>query len=290
MSFAVFTDGCSNLPGKIVRSMNINLLPCSYTADGKPGTYTGDLDTFDSHTYYDQLRAGFTIKTSLLNTHLFVTQFTPALERGEDVVYVGLSSGVSGTLQAARMAAEELEETFPERSVCVVDSLGAGLGTGLLTLRACDLRDEGKTARETAEILRDETLRLCEFFTVDDLNCLKRTGRVSGATAMIGTVLNIKPLLYGDYEGHIVSWGKVRGKKKAIDAILEKYREKAVDPQNRRVAISHGDVPEEAQELARRVCEIAQPKELIIAPHEPFTGAHVGPGMLALFFFGDSRL
>ena len=169
-------------------------------------------------------------------------------------------------------------------------SLGAGLGTGLLTLRACDLRDEGKTAREAAEILRDETLRLCEFFTVDDLNCLKRTGRVSGATAMIGTVLNIKPLLYGDYEGHIVSWGKVRGKKKAIDAILEKYREKAVDPQNRRVAISHGDVPEEAEELARRVCEIAQPKELIIAPHEPFTGSHVGPGMLALFFFGDSRL
>ncbi len=289
MSFAVFTDGCSNLPGEIVRSRGVHLLPCSYTADGVPGTYTGDLDTFDSHTYYDQLRGGATIKTSLLNTHLFLTQFSPVLQQGEDIVYIGISSGVSGTIQAARMAAEELQETFPERRVCVVDSLGAGFGPGLLSLRGCDLRDAGKSAVEAAAVLDDEKLRLCEYFTVDDLNCLKRTGRVSGATAMIGTVLGIKPLLYGDYEGHIVACAKLRGRKKAVDAIVEKYREKVVDAASQRIAISHGDVPEEAQELARRICEIAQPKELIIAPHEPFTGAHVGPGMLGLFFFGDSR-
>ncbi len=289
MSFVVFTDGCSNLPGDKIRDLDIHLLPCSYTADGVPGTYTGELDTFDAHTYYDQLRAGSTIKTSLLNTHLFLTHFRPVVEGGQDVVYVGMSSGISGTIQAAKMAAEELEEEFPERSVCIVDSLGAGFGPGLLTCRACDLRNEGRTAKETAAILDDEKMRLCEYFTVDDLNCLKRTGRVSGATAMIATVLNIKPLLYGDNEGHIVSCAKLRGRKKALDAIVEKYRAKVVDAQNQRVAISHGDVPEEAQELARRICEIATPKELIIAPHEPFTGAHVGPGMLALFFMGDSR-
>ncbi len=289
MPFAVFTDGCSNLPGEVLRKLDIRLLPCSYTVDGVPATYTGELDTFDAHTYYDQLRGGSSIKTSLLNTHLFLSHFRPVLEQGEDVVYVGMSSGISGTIQAARIAAEELAEEFPQRSVCIVDSLGAGFGPGLLSCRACDLRSEGKTAPETAAILDEEKMRLCEFFTVDDLNCLKRTGRVSGATAMIATVLNIKPLLYGDNEGHIVSCAKVRGRKKAMEAIVEKYRTKVVDAESQRIAISHGDVPEEAQELARRICEIAQPRELIIAPHEPFTGSHVGPGMLALFFMGDCR-
>lgn len=289
MAFAIFTDGCSNLPGYILKDMDIRLLPCSYTVDGQPGTYTGELDTFDSHTYYDQLRQGKQIKTSLLNTHLFLTHFRPVVEQGMDVVYVGMSSGISGTIQAARMTAEELQEEFPDRSICIVDSLGAGFGPGLLTCRAADLRREGKTAVETAAVLDEEKMRLCEYFTVDDLNCLKRTGRVSGATAMIGTVLNIKPLLYGDNEGHIVACVKVRGRKKALDAIVEKYRTKVVDAGSQRIAISHGDVPEEAQELARRICEIAQPRELILCPHEPFTGAHVGPGMLALFFMGDCR-
>lgn len=289
MSYAVFTDGCSNLPGEVLRRFGIRLLPCSYTVDGVPATYTGDLDTFDAHTYYAQLRAGRQIKTSLLNTHLFLTHFRPVLAEGRDVVYVGMSSGISGTIQAARMAAQELQEEFPERAVCVVDSLGAGFGPGLLSCRACELRDEGKTAPQTAAILDEEKMRLCEYFTVDDLNCLKRTGRVSGATAMIATVLNIKPLLYGDNHGHIVACGKVRSRKKALDAIVEKYREKVVDATNQRIAISHGDLPEAAQELARRICEIAQPKELIVAPHEPFTGSHVGPGVLALFFMGSSR-
>ncbi len=289
MPFSVFTDGCSNLPGELLRKLSIHPLPCSFTVDGVSATFAGDLDTFDAHTYYDQLRNGSLVKTSLLNTHLFLTHFRPILEQGEDVVYVGMSSGISGTIQSARIAAEELEEEFPERRVCIVDSLGAGFGPGLLSCRACDLRDEGKTAAETAAILDDEKMRMCEYFTVDDLNCLKRTGRVSGATAMIATVLNIKPLLYGDDTGHIVSCGKVRGRKKALDALVETYRTKVVDAGNQRIAISHGDVPEEAQELARRICQIAQPKELIIAPHEPVTGSHVGPGMLAVFFMGDSR-
>jgi len=132
-------------------------------------------------------------------------------------------------------------------------------------------------------------MHLLQFFTVDDLNFLKRTGRVSGATAAIGTVLNIKPLLWGDTTGHIVALQKCRGRKKAIDAIVELYRTKATHPENQRIAISHGDCLEEAELLAKKICEICQPKELIICPHEPFTGAHVGPGMLALFFFGEHR-
>lgn len=289
MSYTIFTDGCSNLPGSLLTSLNIRVLPCSFVLDGVPGVFEGDIDTFDAHGYYDKLRAGSVMKTSLLNTHLFLTHFRPELEQGQDIIYVGMSSGISGTIQAARIAALELSEEFPERTIRIVDSLGAGFGPGLLSCRASDLRAEGKTAGEAADILDQEVMRLLQLFTVDDLNFLKRTGRVSGATAAIGTVLNIKPLLWGDPTGHIVALQKCRGRKKAIEAIVELYRTRAVNPQNQRVAISHGDCLEEANLLAARICEICQPKELIICQHEPFTGSHVGPGMLALFFFGDGR-
>lgn len=289
MSYVVFTDGCSNLPGDLIHRFDIQLLPCSYVLDGEPGVFEGNIDEFDTHAYYEKLRNGSELKTSLLNTQLFMDHFRTALDAGKDVIYVGLSSGVSGTLQAAQIAANMLQEEYADRTVRVVDSLGAGFGTGLLSCRAAELRDAGKTAEEAGNILDIEVGKLLQFFTVDDLNFLKRTGRVSGATAAIGTVLNIKPLLWGDPTGHIVAYSKCRGRQKAIDAIVEQYRTKAVDPQNQRIAISHGDCPDEAEYLAKRICEIAQPKELIIVPHEPFTGAHVGPGMLALFFFGEER-
>lgn len=289
MSFALFTDSFSNLPGRLLRSLNIQVLPCSFLMDGEPVHYDGDIEAFDAKAYYDGMRQGKRITTSLTNSKLFMEYFRPILQQGKDVLYVGLSSGVSGTVQSAMLAARELIEEFPQRVVRIVDSLGAGLGTGILTCRGADLREEGKSVDETADLLDQEKKRLCEYFTVGDLTYLKRTGRVSAATAALGNVLNIKPLLYGDYEGHIVSCAKCRGRKKAIDAIVEKYRTKVVDPQNSRVAISHGDCLEEAQELAERVCQIAKPKELILCPHEPLTGSHVGPGMLALFFFGDSR-
>ena len=289
MSFAIFTDGCSNLPGKLLNELNIRVLPCSYMMDGVPGVYEGDIDAFDSHGFYEKLRNGSVMKTTLLNTDLFLTNFRPELERGLDVIYVGMSSGISGTIQCARIAAEELREEFPDRTVRIVDSLGAGFGPGLLTCRASDLRAEGLSAGEAADILDKEVMQLLQFFTVDDLNFLKRTGRVSGATAAIGTMLNIKPLLWGDPTGHIVAYEKLRGRKRAMDAIVEQYRTRVVNGESQRVAISHGDCPEDAQKLADRICEICRPKELIIYPHEPFTGAHVGPGMLALFFFGESR-
>ena len=289
MSYTVFTDGCSNLPNYLQQQLEIRVLPCSYTLDGEPGVFDGNLDAFDSHGYYDKLRAGAVMKTSLINSQLFMDHFRPELEKGLDVVYTGLSSGISGTMQAARMAAEELKEEFPDRTVRVVDSLGAGFGPGLLACRAAELRNAGKSATEAGEILDEEVKHLLQIFTVDDLNFLKRTGRVSGATAAIGTILNIKPLLWGGPTGHIVALSKCRGRKKAIEAIVEIYRKRAIDAQNQRVAISHGDCLEEAQLLADKICAICKPKELIICPHEPFTGAHVGPGMLALFFFGEER-
>lgn len=289
MSFVLFTDGGSNLPGRLLKQLDIRVLPCTYTVDGQSVTYNGDIEAFDAHSYYDQLRAGAMITTSLLNTQLFCDHFRPALEEGLDVMYVGFSSGISGTIQAARIAANELMEEFPGRRVRIVDSLGAGLGVGLLTCRGADLRAEGKSADEVADILDEERMQLCEFFTVESLHYLRRSGRISAATFALGTVLDIKPLLRGDEEGHIVSCSKHRGRKRVISAIVDKYAEKVRDAQNSRVFISHGDCPEEAQALAERIRAIAEPRELIVLPHEPFTGCHVGPGMLALFFFGDHR-
>ena len=170
-----------------------------------------------------------------------------------------------------------------------MDSKGAGLGTGILTLRAADLRDQGRNARAAAQALEGEVKNLCQYFTVDDLMFLRRTGRLSTAGALMGTLLGIKPLLWGDETGHIVMLSKCRGRKKAIDTIAEIYARKVVAPEQGRVAISHGDCPEDAQTLADKITALAKPKELIVCPHEPFTGSHVGPGMLAVYFFGDGR-
>lgn len=196
MSFTVYTDGCSNLPGRLLTELDIRVLPCSYVLDGEPGVFNGDIEAFDSHGYYEKLRHGSSMKTSLLNTQLFLNQFRPELEKGQDVIYVGMSSGISGTIQSAWNASLELKEEYPDRTVRIIDSLGAGFGTGLLACRAADLRNAGIGAKDAADILDKEVNGLLQYFTVDDLNFLKRTGRVSGATAAIGTVLNIKPMLW----------------------------------------------------------------------------------------------
>ncbi len=287
MSFAVYADGSANLPEKMREGMNI--LPCTYTVDGAEETYDGDLERFDTKAYYQMLKAGRVVKTSLLNTHLFLTEFAKSLQQGLDVIYVSMSSGISGTYGAAAAAAQELMEEYKDRFIHVVDAKGCGFGIGLLAARALKLSRENVPARQAAEILDEEVPHTCQYFTVDDLNFLKRTGRVSGVTATIGTVLNIKPILFGNKEGKIVSCGMARGRKKAIQELVNRYREKHLDEQDLGVYISHGDCLAEAEALAEMVREVTPGVEVQIFDHEPFSGAHVGPGMLALFFRGKER-
>ena len=287
MSFVVFADGSANLPKEMLEG--ISLLPCEYTLDGEPQVYLGDVDHFDGHAYYEGLRRGHKVGTSLLNAQTFITHFTPVLERGEDIIYVSMSSGISGTYNAAVSTASELMESFPGRFIHVVDSHGCGFGNGLLAVMAAKLSREGTDVREAARLVDEEVPHTCQYFTVDDLNFLKRTGRVSGATAMIGTVLNIKPILFGDSTGHIVACSKVRGRRKSIEALAAKYREKKLDSPQQKICISHGDCPEDAQMLAGLVREITPGIPTTICQHEPFSGAHVGPGMLGLFFRGTER-
>ncbi len=287
MSFAVFADGSANLPQELLDG--IDLLPCEYTVDGEPVTYKGDLQNFDGHAFYEGLRNGQVVKTSLLNTQLFLTFFAPVLEKGRDVIYVSMSSAISGTYNAAVIAARELMEQFPDRFVHIVDSKGCGFGNGLLAIHAAELSKKGYDAREAARIVDEQVPHACQYFTVDDLNYLKKTGRVSGATAAIGTVLNIKPILFGDSTGHIISCSKTRGRKKAIKALIDKYKEKRMDLPDQRIYISHGDCLEEARVLEKMVKEVTPEVKITLCEHEPFSGAHVGPGMLALFFLGKER-
>ena len=287
MSFAVFADGSANLPKSMLDG--ISLLPCEYTVDGEPQTYWGDVDSFDAHEFYEGLKIGKTVRTSLLNTQLFLSRFGTILTKGTDIIYISMSSGISGTYNAARLAAEELMELYQGRFVHVVDSLGCGFGSGLLAVKAAELSKQGMSARVAANILDQEVPHCCQYFTVDDLSFLKKTGRVSGMTAKIGTVLNIKPVLFGDPTGHIISCAKVRGRRKAIEALAQKYEEKRVKSGVQSVCISHGDCLSDAEMLAGLVRNITPECPITICQHEPFSGAHVGPGMLGLFFRGIER-
>lgn len=287
MSFIVFTDGSANLPKKLLGG--IRLLPCTYYMDDSSYVYDGDIDNFDGKNFYNDLRKGKEAKTSLLNTHLFMSVFEPILNQGKDIIYVSMSSGISGTYNAAKLAAEELMEQFPQRKVEIIDSLGCGFGSGLLAVMADKLREEGKHILEAAENIRKAVPHMCQYFTVDDLNFLKRSGRISGILAKMATVLTIKPVLFGDETGHIISCAKTRGRKSSIEILAQKYANKVKDAASQIVCISHGDCIEDAKRLADRITELSKPKAIEICQHEPFSGTHVGPGMLGVFFYGTER-
>ena len=287
MYFTVFADGTANLPKSLLGG--ISLLPCEYTVDGRTQIYRGDIDSFDIHAFYEGLRNGKDNRTSLLNTHLFLTHFAPILARGLDIIYISMSSGISGTYNAARNAALELMEQYSDRFIHIVDSLGCGFGNGMLAIRAAELSRQGMDARKAASILDAEVPHTCQYFTVDDLNYLKKTGRVSGITAKIGTILNVKPILFGNKSGQIVSCAKVRGRRKSIEALAKTYEEKRVRSGEQKVFISHGDCLQDAEVLADLVRRITPEIPITICQHEPFSGAHVGPGMLGLFFRGTER-
>ncbi len=287
MSFHVFADGCANLPGTLLDG--ITLLPCDYTVNGTPTVYSGDIESFDAHAYYEGLKNGDNIKTSLLNTQLFLDNFTELAKDGQGIIYIAMSSGISGTYNAAKVAADELMEEYPGSFIHIVDSHGCGFGNGILALKAAELSKQGFSCQEAARILDQAVPHACQYFTVDDLNFLKRTGRVSGVTASIGTILNIKPILFGDSTGHIIASGKVRGRKNALTAIADKYAEKRMESMGQNVYISHGDCLDDAKKLADLITEINPNASITICQHEPFSGSHVGPGMLGLFFWGKER-
>ena len=282
----LFTDSSANLPAATARRQSITVIPFTYTLDGKEGN---PLDqAFDGHAFYSAMRAGAIAKTSMVNTAAFAEYFAQALAAGDDVLYIGISGGISGTMHAARLAAEELRQQYPERQIEIVDSLGASLGEGMLVLEAAARIRHGDTLTDTARRVRRHIRLMCQCFTVDDLRYLKQSGRVSGAAALVGGLLGIRPVLVGDSEGHIVMSAKVRGARPALDALVERY-DRLVLKRTTPIGIAHADNEEGVQYLLKKLREKGFAGEDITVCYEPVTGSHVGPGAVALFFFGRDR-
>lgn len=278
----LFTDTSANLPVALTKQHHITVVPFSYTVDGKETDYPDDVD-FDGAAFY-----GAVVKTSMVNPDLMANYFERALSQGDDVLYVGMSGGISGTAQAAVIAAGELTEKYPARKIVTIDTYAASLGEGLQVLEAARMIEEGKSLDEIKAHLLSRRPHMCQFFTVDDLAYLKRGGRISSATALIGTVLSIKPILCGDETGHIVSCGKVRGMKRAYQELANYYDGRALD-KSEMLGIAHADNEEGAQALIALLRDKGFTGECLNVVYEPVTGAHVGPGTVALFFYGKEK-
>ncbi len=289
MSFAILTDTSANLPTPLLQKHGVTVAPFSYSYDGVEHTCL-DTESFDGAAYYGAMRKGTVVTTSLVNPDRFISAARPLLAAGEDVLFVGMSSGISGSFGSAKLAAGDLREEFPERDIQLVDTLGASLGEGILVLRAIEMRENGASLSETAAALRDMRWRMYQIFTVDDIMYLRRTGRLSNAKAIVASVLHIKPVLKGNEEGAIVAVDKIRGRRKSIDALVERYRKYVVSPETQTVGIAHADCVEDAEYLASALRIVAPPKEIMTVMYEPVTGSHVGPGALALFFLGDENV
>jgi DegV family protein with EDD domain len=213
----------------------------------------------------------------------------PILQQGRDILDIAFSSGLSATYSSAKIACEELSEKYPERKVFAVDTLAASLGQGLLVYHAAGQKRAGKSIEEVRDWVEQNKLHLCHWFTVDDLNHLKRGGRISGATALFGTMLNIKPVMHVDDEGHLIPMGKARGRRASLDALADHMEETAIDPGSQIVFISHGDCQEDANYLADEIRRRMGVKNFVIGNCGPVIGTHSGPGTMALFFFGTRR-
>ena len=286
MSYRILTDSCCDFTKERYEELGLVALPLSVTFRGEtyPDRNDGSLKTL-----YDGLRAGEVATTSAVNPQQWEDAMMPLLEGGEDVLVLAFSSGLSTTYQSAVIAAEELKERYPDRKILVVDSLCASLGQGLLAFHAAKKRDAGMPMEALARWLEENRLHLCHWFTVNDLMYLKRGGRISAATAVMGTMLSIKPILHVDNEGHLVSVGKVRGRKASIQALAEKVGELARGYDNPVMFISHGDCPEDARYLADLLKQRCGIKEVYINYVGAVIGSHSGPDTLALFFLGEHR-
>ena len=287
MSYRIFTDATSDLPAQFAESLHVTVLPMGFTMEEKEYFYIPGRSDMPIETFFEKMRAGVPVTTAQVNTFAFLEAFEPVLQAGEDILYIGFSSKLSGTVQSALAAAEELKTKYPARKVVVVDSCSASLGEGLLVYYAA--RKQNLSLDDLAKWVEESKLRFIHWFTVDDLVYLKRGGRISGATAAIATILNIKPVMHVDNEGYLVAVEKVQGRKKSLRALFERM-EKTVDTNvTDTVFIGHCASKEDAEYVASLVHEAYPDMMVHIDDIGTSVGAHSGPGTVALFFFGSER-
>lgn len=288
-SYVVMTDSSADLTAELVEKLGLDVIPLSVNVGEKSFMNYPDEREIGSHEFYEMLRGGANAKTSAVNVDTFVNAMSVHLKQGKDVLYLGFSSGLSSTYNAGAIAAEELRAAYPDRKILTVDTLCASLGQGLLVYLTVQKVLAGATIEEAAAFAEENRLHLCHWFTVDDLFFLKRGGRVSAATALVGSALGIKPVLHVDNEGHLINVSKARGRKNSILALVDRMEKSAINPAKQTIFISHGDCLADAEFLADELRKRFGISDITINFVGPVIGAHSGPGTLALFFLGEER-
>ena len=285
-SFIITTDTTSDLPEQYLKEHHIDIIPLYYVLDG---IHYGGEQNLTPKDFYNKMRNGLMPTTNACNPEDVKSLFMKYMKQGKAILHIAFSSGLSSSYSNAVLAVNELKESYPDAVIYVIDSLCASLGEGLLVHKAVSLRDKGTSIEETVQWLEENKLHLCHNFTVNDLFHLHRGGRVSKTTAILGTLVNVKPILHVDDEGHLIPLSNVRGRKKSLHALVDRMAEQITGYENDIVFISHGDSYEDAQYVANLVKERFGIENILINYVSPTIGAHSGPGTIALFFMGEKR-
>lgn len=291
MSYEIIADSASNLTKDLTDRYHIHMISYTVNIDGQ------DFPCYDENrdfvatgkNFYDQMRKGAAVSTSLINSDTLTKAFEPYLENGRDIIFVSISSGISGTAQAARIAADDLKSKYPDRRIAVIDTLCASLAEGIWAIRIAELREKGSSIDDVLAYFEREKMNMNQIFTVGDLKYLKRGGRISAAEAALGSLLSIKPILKGNELGKIVVHEKVRSRQRSLQMLADHTVARLINPSEECVAIAHCDAPEDAQFVADTIRAKCPIKDIIIRYYDICTGAHVGPGTIAVFFFGQDR-
>lgn len=293
--FEIIVDSAANIPAELVKQYDIRVLSFINYVNGEKlicfdPALSMEEERSKGKTYYDAIRNGADIKTSLINSEEFENCFRQIMERGNDVLYISLSSGISGTFNSARIAKENLMENPPQnRTIRLIDSLNASLAQGILAIYASEMRKQGMDVNEAADILETYPAKMNGVFTVGDLKYLARTGRLSGSAAVVGNILSIKPILRGNKEGFIVQFKKCRGRKSALQTLIDLVCNNIENPENQIIGIAHADAYEESLYIMEEIKKRIPLRAFINTSYDYCTGSHVGPDTIALFFMGKDR-
>ena len=293
--FQIIVDSGANIPAELVRHYDIRVLSFVNITDGKPLVcFNPDLTIEEERAkgkeYYDAIRGGMKVQTGLIGCGEFEEAFREIMENGDDVLCLTISSGISGTFNSARIAAESIMDDAPNgRCVRLIDTKNASLATGILAIYASEMRTEGKEIDEVVPAIEAMVPRINGIFTVGDLRYLAKTGRLTGSKALIGNLLSIKPILRGDKDGHIVQYKKCHGRKAALNALISLVCDNVVDPENQLLGIAHADAYEESVYIMNEITRRIKVRGFIDTTYDFCTGSHVGPDTIALFFIGKDR-
>ncbi len=288
-NYVIVTESTADLPAYMIDELGIKVIPMGFGFENESYLNYPDHRELDIKEFYSRVKNGERSTTTLINVKTFEEYFEPILQAGEDILYVGFSSGLSGTFNSSIIAAEGLREKYTDSKIECIDTLAASMGEGLLVYHAAMKKREGMDIDGVKNWLLDNRLHMCHWVTVDDLNHLKRGGRINAMTATLGTALNVKPIIHVDDEGHLIPVGNVRGRKKSIQTLFEHMEATSIRPENQVVFISHADSQEDTEYLASLIKEKLNVKDVIYNYIGPVVGSHTGQGAIALFFIGTER-